>query len=247
MAIASATTTSAYEDLRPGSGALGGSGPGQLGRCGVFQLLPHKNLGGAGDGGAVTCRDGGLGPNASASGRARHAAPATATPRRGYNRPPRWPRRAAVLNVKLPLPAGTDSSAGASWRQLTGVSWKHPGFAAGRKPDRGAQLEPVVVAGIPPRVPTACPVGRGRCTPSPASAELGYRRASCATGSRGNWPSAGVQTIIYYPIPIPPPAAYAGWATARQPAGHRAADLESTQPADLPGTDRRQQARLWWR
>jgi len=34
-----------------------GQAPGQLGRCGCFSFFPPRTSGGAGDGGAVTCRD----------------------------------------------------------------------------------------------------------------------------------------------------------------------------------------------
>jgi len=150
----------------------------------------------------------------------------------GLHKPASMPCQAAVTpNVKPCPTAGLGPSAGAQLaRQLTGVSWKRPtpGLRLPEAPDpRGPTAGTKVPWCASPRCPQqSLPSLRGAvCTPfrQPAPSFLGYRKELLPrTGSQaGTGQSAGVQTIIYLPLPNPPPAGLAGLATGPgKPAGH---------------------------
>ena len=205
-AIANAHQLLVIEDCAQATGASWAGRPlGSWGDAGCFSFFPTKNLGGAGDGGAVTCRDPEL------AQRIRELA-VHGMPRRylhtslGYNS--RLDAiQAAVLSVKLPHLQGwieRRRQLAATYRQgLEGT----PGL---RLPDAGPEgnsWNQFVV-----RVPR-CPDGQPRCgrhcSPSPESAEHGLPESSCRDWLKQELAAAGVNTIIYYPIPIHRQPAYA--------------------------------------
>lgn len=187
------------EDCAQATGASWAGRPvGSWGDVGCFSFFPTKNLGAAGDGGALTCRDGQLAQTLREL--AVHGMPRrylhTAL---GYNS--RLDAiQAAVLAVKLPhLPRWVERrrAIAARYRQLLA------GLA-------GIQLPAAGVAGhswnqFVVRVP-ACLGGAkacaGSCTPSADSACFGMPEAGCRDWLKQQLQEAGVSTIIYYPIPI---------------------------------------------
>ncbi len=198
------------EDCAQATGASWNGRPvGGWGDAGCFSFFPTKNLGAAGDGGAVVCRDPEL------AQRVRELA-VHGMPRRylhtslGYNS--RLDAlQAAVLNVKLPhLDRWVEARgqiADRYQRELTELG--------------GIQLPAAGCAGhswnqFVLRVP-ACP-GEARacsssceqpCNPSADSASYGLPEASCRDWLQERLRQAGVNTIIYYPIPIHRQPAYA--------------------------------------
>ncbi|MEB3242839.1 MAG: DegT/DnrJ/EryC1/StrS family aminotransferase [Cyanobacteriota bacterium] len=205
-AIARAHGLLVVEDCAQATGASWAGRPvGSWGDAGCFSFFPTKNLGAAGDGGAVVCRDPAL------AQRVRELA-VHGMPRRylhtelGYNS--RLDAlQAAVLNVKLPhLPRWVERrrQIAGRYRQgledLSGVALADPGTA-------GHSWNQFVV-----RVPH-CPGGRaacaGACTPSTDSASYGLPEACCRDWLKQQLQEAGVSTIIYYPIPIHRQPAYA--------------------------------------
>jgi dTDP-4-amino-4,6-dideoxygalactose transaminase len=205
-AIAAAHGLKVIEDCAQATGAHWNGRPvGSWGDAGCFSFFPTKNLGAAGDGGAVTVRDPEL------AQRVRELA-VHGMPRRylhtelGYNS--RLDAlQAAVLNVKLPhLERWVERrrQIAGRYRQgledLSGVALADPGTA-------GHSWNQFVV-----RVPH-CPGGRaacaGACTPSTDSASYGLPEACCRDWLKQQLQEAGVSTIIYYPIPIHRQPAYA--------------------------------------
>jgi dTDP-4-amino-4,6-dideoxygalactose transaminase len=211
-AIARAYNLLVIEDCAQAAGArCGGQSVGSWGDAGCFSFFPTKNLGAAGDGGAVTCRDPAL------AQRLRQLA-AHGMPRRylhtelGYNS--RLDAiQAAVLNVKLPhLEHWVEQ------RRAIANRYRHaladlPGLRLPGDSDEHHSWNQFVV-----RV-AACPVSSsgsraaacaGRCTPSGDSADHGLPEACCRDWFKQQLQNAGVTTIIYYPIPIHRQPAYAG-------------------------------------
>jgi dTDP-4-amino-4,6-dideoxygalactose transaminase len=177
---------------------------GSWGDVGCFSFFPTKNLGGAGDGGAVTCRDQEL------AQRMRELA-VHGMPRRylhtelGYNS--RLDAiQAAVLNVKLPqLDRWVDrrSAIAATYRQGLTAAQR---IALPEAGPEGHSWNQFVV-----RVP-ACspqPACGGNCTASADSAGFGLPEACCRDWLKQQLQDAGITTIIYYPIPIHRQPAYA--------------------------------------
>ena len=193
------------EDCAQASGASWAGRPvGSWGDVGCFSFFPTKNLGGAGDGGAVTCKDEAL------AQRMRELA-VHGMPRRylhselGYNS--RLDSiQAAVLNVKLPyLNSWVEKRTAIAQRyreELNGTS----GFALPEAGPEGHSWNQFVV-----RVP-ACnpsPACSSTCAPSADSATFGLPEACCRDWLKQQLQDAGVTTIIYYPIPIHRQPAYA--------------------------------------
>jgi dTDP-4-amino-4,6-dideoxygalactose transaminase len=206
-AIAERHGLKVVEDCAQATGASWAGRPvGSWGDVGCFSFFPTKNLGGAGDGGAVTCSD-------PALAQTMRELAVHGMPRRylhtalGYNS--RLDAiQAAVLNVKLPhldswierrraVAAGYRSAlATAGCIQLPqagpeGHSWNQ--FVV-RVPSCGASQ--------------ACE--GASCTPSSVSAEHNLPEAACRDWLQQQLQAAGVTTIIYYPIPIHRQPAYAG-------------------------------------
>jgi dTDP-4-amino-4,6-dideoxygalactose transaminase len=207
-AIAERHGLKVVEDCAQATGASWAGRPvGSWGDVGCFSFFPTKNLGAAGDGGAITCRD------AELAQVIRELA-VHGMPRRylhtalGYNS--RLDAiQATVLNVKLPhLPRWV----------------KHRGTIASKYHEHLAALSGVCLPEAGPeghswnqfvlRVP-ACPAGvmacggEASCTPSADSAAFGLPQACCRDWLKQQLQEAGVSTIIYYPIPIHRQPAYA--------------------------------------
>jgi dTDP-4-amino-4,6-dideoxygalactose transaminase len=194
------------EDCAQASGAHWQGRPvGSWGDAGCFSFFPTKNLGAAGDGGAVCCSDPEL------AQRVRELA-VHGMPRRylhtslGYNS--RLDAiQAAVLNVKLPhLDRWVEARRSIAERYRNELA----DLVTIQLPDGdcpGHSWNQFVV-----RVPS-CPGGQqgcaGACTPSADSASYGLPEACCRDWLQHQLREAGVNTIIYYPIPIHRQPAYA--------------------------------------
>jgi dTDP-4-amino-4,6-dideoxygalactose transaminase len=205
-AIASAHGLHVIEDCAQATGARWADRPvGSWGDVGCFSFFPTKNLGAAGDGGAVVCRDPEL------AQRMRELA-VHGMPRRylhtdlGYNS--RLDAiQAAVLSVKLPhLPAWVERrrSIAARYREaladLEGVHLAEAG------PDGHSWNQFVMRVPACPKAGAAC---AGACTPAADSAAFGLPEACCRDWLKQRLQETGVNTIIYYPIPIHRQPAYA--------------------------------------
>ncbi len=221
-AIAERHNLKVVEDCAQATGARWAGKPvGSWGDVGCFSFFPTKNLGGAGDGGALTCRD------AELAQTMRELA-VHGMPRRylhtalGYNS--RLDAiQAAVLNVKLP--------------HLEGWLERRRAIAA-RYQEQLADLGAIQLPESGPtghswnqfvvRVP-ACPSSakacdaNGGCTLSSDSANHGLPEACCRDWLKQQLQDAGVSTIIYYPIPIHRQPAYAelGYAPGSLPITER--------------------------
>jgi len=194
------------EDCAQATGASWAGHPvGSWGDAGCFSFFPTKNLGAAGDGGAVVCRD------SSLAQRIRELA-VHGMPRRylhtdlGYNSR-LDAMQAAVLNVKLPhLPLWVERRRRIAQRYREALGDLPTLQLADAGPDGHSWNQFVV------RVP-GCPADSarcaGRCTPSSDSASFGLPEACCRDWLKQQLQEEGVITIIYYPIPIHRQPAYA--------------------------------------
>ncbi len=209
-AIAARHGLKVVEDCAQATGARWAGRPvGSWGDAGCFSFFPTKNLGAAGDGGAVVCSD------AVLAQRVRELA-VHGMPRRylhtdlGYNS--RLDAlQAAVLAVKLPhLPRWLESRRAIAARyhsQLAGL----PGVALPAAGPEGHSWNQFVL-----RVP-ACPIGAAACgaggeAPCGPAADMdafGLPQGCCRDWLKQQLQEAGVSTIIYYPIPIHRQPAYA--------------------------------------
>ena len=204
-AIARAHGLLVIEDCAQATGASWAGRPvGSWGDAGCFSFFPTKNLGAAGDGGAVVCRD----PELAA--RVRELA-VHGMPRRylhtnlGYNS--RLDAlQAAVLHVKLPhLASWVERRQAIAARYLRELA-DLPGLELPEQGPSGHSWNQFVV-----RMP-ACAAGQAscgsRCTPSSDSATYGLPESCCRDWFKEQLQDAGVSTIIYYPIPIHRQPAY---------------------------------------
>ncbi len=214
-AIADRHGLKVVEDCAQASGASWAGQPvGGWGDVGCFSFFPTKNLGGAGDGGDITCREAALAQ--SIRELAVHGMPRrylhTAL---GYNS--RLDAiQAAVLTVKLPhLGRWVDRrrAISALYRQqlaeIGGVHLPEEG------PTGHSWNQFVVRVPGPPSGVKACasacngPNQAAACVPSSDSADFGLPEACCRDWLKQQLQNAGVSTIIYYPIPIHRQPAYA--------------------------------------
>jgi dTDP-4-amino-4,6-dideoxygalactose transaminase len=218
-AIAERHGLKVVEDCAQASGASWAGRPvGSWGDVGCFSFFPTKNLGGAGDGGAVTCRDEAL------AQRMRELA-VHGMPRRylhtelGYNSR-LDAMQAAVLNVKLP-----HLSSWVEKRSAIATRYRCELTAAGSiaLPEAGPDGHSwnQFVVRVPACTPT--PACGSSCTPSSDSASFGLPEACCRDWLKQQLQEAGVTTIIYYPIPIHRQPAYAhlGYAPGSLPITER--------------------------
>ena len=223
-ALAAAHGLKVIEDCAQATGASWNGRPvGSWGDAGCFSFFPTKNLGGAGDGGAVVCADPEL------AQRMRELA-VHGMPRRylhtslGYNS--RLDAlQAAVLNVKLPHLGGWVEARSRiadryqrALADLEGISLP----AAGCEGHSWNQF----VLRVPacPADSRACASGCDTpCTASADSASYGLPEAGCRDWLQERLRQAGVNTIIYYPIPIHRQPAYAelGYAPGSLPVTER--------------------------
>jgi len=115
--------------------------------------------------------------------------------------------QAAVLNVKLPHLAGwveRRRAIAARYREgLAGLEGVHLAEAG---PDGHSWNQFVVRVPACPKAGAAC---AGACTPAADSAAFGLPEACCRDWLKQRLQEAGVNTIIYYPIPIHRQPAYA--------------------------------------
>jgi len=204
-AIAAAHGLQVVEDCAQATGASWAGRPvGSWGDVGCFSFFPTKNLGGAGDGGAVTCND----PELAA--RIRELA-VHGMPRRylhtslGYNS--RLDAiQAAVLRVKLPhLPSWVERRRALAHTYHQALGSQLDIHLPETGPEGHSWNQFVVRV---PRCPGASACG-GSCTPAADSANYGLPEASCRDWLKQELQAAGVTTIIYYPIPIHRQPAYA--------------------------------------
>ena len=210
-ALAAAHQLLVIEDCAQASGAEWAGRPvGSWGDAGCFSFFPTKNLGAAGDGGAVTCRD------PEVAQRARELA-VHGMPRRylhtalGYNS--RLDAlQAAVLNVKLPhLESWVQQRRQVADTYLEALA-DLPGLQLPQPGPSGHSWNQFVVR-VPACRAAGCVEGAepdcGRdCTPSNDSAAYGLPEARCRDQFKAQLQDAGVTTIIYYPIPIHRQPAY---------------------------------------
>ena len=201
------------EDCAQATGASWDSKPvGSWGDVGCFSFFPTKNLGAAGDGGAMTCQDDDL------AQRMRELA-VHGMPRRylhtalGYNS--RLDSiQAAVLNVKLPhLNEWVEKRAAIAKRYLEALK-DLPGV---QLPDSAIDASVghgwnqfVVRVGL-------CPSNQPTCgtTCSESASPYGLPSSRCRDWLKQSLQEQGVNTIIYYPIPIHRQPAYEGQAQAQ--------------------------------
>ncbi len=204
-ALATAHDLLVIEDCAQASGASWAGRPvGSWGDAGCFSFFPTKNLGGAGDGGAVTCRDPDL------AQRIRELA-VHGMPRRylhtslGYNSR-LDAMQAAVLSVKLPrLPGWVERRRAIAARYLEALA-DLPRLQLPEPGPAGHSWNQFVVRIHPcPEALAAC---TGTCTPAADSAAHGLPEACCRDWLKQALQDAGVSTIIYYPIPIHRQPAY---------------------------------------
>ena len=194
------------EDCAQATGASWDSKPvGSWGDVGCFSFFPTKNLGAAGDGGAMTCQDDDL------AQRMRELA-VHGMPRRylhtalGYNS--RLDSiQAAVLNVKLPhLKEWVEKRAAIAKRYLDALQ-DLPGV---QLPD--SAVEASVGHGWNQFVVRVrlCPDHQPSCggTCSEVTSPLGLPTSRCRDWLKQSLQEQGVNTIIYYPIPIHRQPAY---------------------------------------
>ena len=212
MDIAHSHGLKVVEDCAQATGASWDSKPvGSWGDVGCFSFFPTKNLGAAGDGGAITCQDDDL------AQRMRELA-VHGMPRRylhtalGYNS--RLDSiQAAVLNVKLPYLSGWVEKRAAIAKRYLEALKDIPGLEL---PDSATDANVghgwnqfVVRVGL-------CPNNQPSCdrTCSESDSTLGLPSSRCRDWLKQSLQEQGVNTIIYYPIPIHRQPAYEGQAHA---------------------------------
>jgi dTDP-4-amino-4,6-dideoxygalactose transaminase len=200
------------EDCAQATGASWDSKPvGSWGDVGCFSFFPTKNLGAAGDGGAMTCQDDDL------AQRMRELA-VHGMPRRylhtalGYNSR-LDSMQAAVLNVKLPYLNGWVEKRAAIAKRYLEALTDLPGV---QLPDSATDASVghgwnqfVVRVGL-------CPNNQPTCgkTCSESASPFGLPSSRCRDWLKQSLQEQGVNTIIYYPIPIHRQPAYEGQAHA---------------------------------
>jgi len=176
---------------------------GSFGDVGCFSFFPTKNLGGAGDGGAVTTDDDSLAETMREL--AVHGMPRrylhTAL---GYNS--RLDAiQAAVLNLKLPkLSDWIDRrrEIAARYRELLA---NLPGITLPTDEEGHSWNQFVVRVSS---CPTGQPICQAKCSPSATSSRHGLPESCCRDWLKQRLQEEGINTIVYYPIPIHRQPAY---------------------------------------
>ena len=204
MDIASRHQLRVIEDCAQATGATWqDQAVGSFGDVGCFSFFPTKNLGGAGDGGAVTTDDDTL-------AQTMRELAVHGMPRRylhtalGYNS--RLDAiQAAVLNLKLPkLSDWIDRrrEIAARYRELL---WDLPGITLPTDEDGHSWNQFVVRVSS---CPTGQPICQAKCSPSATSSTHGLPESCCRDWLKQRLQEEGINTIVYYPIPIHRQPAY---------------------------------------
>ncbi|MGH9313614.1 MAG: DegT/DnrJ/EryC1/StrS family aminotransferase [Vicinamibacterales bacterium] len=182
----------------------GGRPVGTFGAAGAFSFYPTKNLGALGDGGIVVTGD------AALASRVRRLRNGGQTDRCHHQEPGVNSRldelQAAVLGARLPFLRGwTD-------RRRTLAARYRAVLAAATRVSVPPERDPGHVYHL---FVVRCPVAEARLKPG-ASNPRNSLQAHLA--------SAGVETLVHYPVAIPRQPAMAEWAPASCPEAERAAD-----------------------
>ncbi len=205
MAIATAHNLRVVEDCAQATGAFWNGQPvGSFGDVGCFSFFPTKNLGAAGDAGAATTSNDDLAQTMREL--AVHGMPKrylhTAL---GYNS--RLDAiQAAVLNVKLPKLQGWIERRQAIAERYQDQLSSLPGLTLPTTQNGHSWNQFVVRIGS---CPTGQPMCNASCSPSITSANRGLPESCCRDWIKQTLLDRGVNTIIYYPIPIHRQPAYA--------------------------------------
>ena len=219
MAIATAHGLKVIEDCAQATGASWNGKPvGSFGDAGCFSFFPTKNLGAAGDGGAITTNNDDLAQTMREL--AVHGMPQRYLHTSlGYNS--RLDAiQAAVLNVKLPRLSGWIDKRRTIAKRYQDLLSHLDGIQLPNDQAGHSWNQFVVQIGQCQNGQSLC---RTSCTPSSTSSTHGLPESSCRDWLKQALQEQGVNTIIYYPIPI-----------HRQPAY---AEL-GLQPGSLPITER---------
>ena len=204
MAIASAHDLRVIEDCAQATGATWqDQAVGSFGDVGCFSFFPTKNLGAAGDAGAVTTDDDGLAKTMREL--AVHGMPQrylhTAL---GYNS--RLDAlQAAVLNVKLPQLSDWIDKRRAIAERYRELLADLPGITLPSDEDGHSWNQFVLRISS---CPTGQPICKAQCSPSAISSSHGLPESCCRDWLKQSLQEQGVNTIIYYPIPIHRQPAY---------------------------------------
>ena len=205
MAIAERHQLKVIEDCAQATGAHWNGQPvGSFGDAGCFSFFPTKNLGAAGDAGAVTTSDADL-------AQAMRELAVHGMPERylhtslGYNS--RLDAiQAAALNVKLPKLESWISNRTAIASRYRDALGDLQGLTLPSSNEGHSWNQFVVRIG-------SCPTGQqlcnASCNPSTTSARHGIPESCCRDWLKQTLQERGVSTIIYYPIPIHRQPAYA--------------------------------------
>ena len=205
MQIANRHGLKVIEDCAQATGAAWNSQPvGSFGDVGCFSFFPTKNLGAAGDGGAATTNNAGLAQTMREL--AVHGMPQrylhTAL---GYNSR-LDAMQAAVLNVKLPkLEQWIERRQAIADRYRTLLA-KCPGLTVPTDVLGHSWNQFVVRINS---CPTGQPLCNASCPPSSTSSTHGLPESCCRDWLKQTLQERGINTIIYYPIPIHRQPAYA--------------------------------------
>ncbi|WP_392346689.1 DegT/DnrJ/EryC1/StrS family aminotransferase [Parasynechococcus sp.] len=205
MAIAERHQLKVVEDCAQATGARWqGQAVGSFGDAGCFSFFPTKNLGAAGDGGAVTTSDTQL-------AQAMRELAVHGMPERylhtslGYNS--RLDAiQAAVLNVKLPRLEEWINKRKAIASRYQEALGDLNGLTLPSTDDGHSWNQFVVRIGS---CPSDQPLCSASCNPSITSARHGIPESCCRDWIKQTLQERGVSTIIYYPIPIHRQPAYA--------------------------------------
>ena len=205
MAIAERHQLKVIEDCAQATGARWNGQPvGSFGDAGCFSFFPTKNLGAAGDAGAVTTSDADL-------AQAMRELAVHGMPERylhtslGYNS--RLDAiQAAVLNVKLPKLESWISNRTAIASRYRDALGDLQGLTLPSSNEGHSWNQFVVRIGS---CPTGQPLCNASCNPSTTSARHGIPESCCRDWLKQTLQERGVSTIIYYPIPIHRQPAYA--------------------------------------
>ena len=205
MAIAERHQLKVVEDCAQATGARWNGQPvGSFGDAGCFSFFPTKNLGAAGDAGAVTTSDADL-------AQAMRELAVHGMPERYLHTSLGYDSRldaiqAAVLNVKLPKLESWISNRTAIASRYRDALGDLQGLTLPSSNEGHSWNQFVVRIGS---CPTGQPLCNASCNPSTTSARHGIPESCCRDWLKQTLQERGVSTIIYYPIPIHRQPAYA--------------------------------------